>query len=107
MLQGWLLAKWEKSYRALADIKVTALKKRMKCNALAGLSSVVGYATTVFIFQGFLFYFSTSGGFLAEHSGILRELPYGQPPMKRKLILTSNRPPMGYRGLAQNAQQFK
>ena len=100
MLQSWLLAKWEKSYRTLADIEVTAVKKRMKCNALARLSGVVGYATIVFIaayaaqnadskeaagiftglisaavaFQGFLFYFAASLGSLAEHNGILREL---------------------------------
>lgn len=100
MLQNWLLTKWEKSYQTLADVEVTALKKRMKWDALARLSSMVGYAIIIFIaahaaqnadskeavgiftglitaavaFQGFLFFFYGSLGSLAEHSGVLREL---------------------------------
>ena len=99
-LQQWLLSKWENAYRTLATVEVGSLKRKTAWNALANLSSILGYCVIVFIaartahsgdpekiagiftgliaaaagLQGFLSYMAHSMGNLAEQSGILRDL---------------------------------
>ena len=99
-LLPWLLTKWEKSYKTLADIEIDTLKKQQKLNGLAALSTVFGYTVIILIaahaaqsvaqneaagvftglvyasiaVQGFLFYIANSLGSLAQQSTILREL---------------------------------
>ena len=99
-LQHWLLSKWEDAYHQLATVEIGSLKKKTAWNALANLSSILGYCVIVFIaartahtgdpekiagiftgliaaaagLQGFLSYMAHSMGNLAEQSGILRDL---------------------------------
>ena len=99
-LQQWLLSKWENAYRTLATVEIGSLKRKTAWNALANLSSILGYCVIVFIaartahsgdpekiagiftgliaaaagLQGFLSYMAHSMGNLAEQSGILRDL---------------------------------
>ncbi|RKU26519.1 hypothetical protein C6499_13455 [Candidatus Poribacteria bacterium] len=99
-LQRWLLSKWENAYRTLATVEIGSLKRKTAWNALANLSSILGYCVIVFIaartahsgdpekiagiftgliaaaagLQGFLSYMAHSMGNLAEQSGILRDL---------------------------------
>ena len=98
--QRWLLGKWKKSYRALAELELEALKKIIRWEMLAGVSTVFGYAAVIFIaaytslnadskkmvgiFTGLIYASGTLQGFLssiadalgrsAEQIGILREL---------------------------------
>ncbi|MCY3549727.1 MAG: ABC transporter ATP-binding protein [Candidatus Poribacteria bacterium] len=99
-LQQWLLSKWENAYHTLATVEIGSLKRKTAWNALANLSSILGYCVIVFIaartahsgdpekiagiftgliaaaagLQGFLSYMAHSMGNLAEQSGILRDL---------------------------------
>lgn len=91
-LQQWLLSKWEDAYHTLATVEIGSLKRKTAWNALANLSSILGYCVIVFIaartahsgdpekiaaaagLQGFLSYMAHSMGNLAEQSGILRDL---------------------------------
>ena len=99
-LQQWLLSKWENAYRTLAMVEIGSLKRKTAWNALANLSSILGYCVIVFIaartahngdpekiagiftgliaaaagLQGFLSYMAYSMGNLAEQSSILRDL---------------------------------
>lgn len=99
-LQRWLLSKWENAYHTLATVEIGSLKRKTAWNALANLSSILGYCVIVFIaaqtarnsdpeeipgifmglmtaaagLQGFLSYMAHSMGNLAEQSGILRDL---------------------------------
>ena len=99
-LQQWLLSKWENAYHTLATVEIGSLKRKTAWNALANLSSLLGYCVIVFIaartahsgdpkkiagiftgliaaaagLQGFLSYMAHSMGNLAEQSGILRDL---------------------------------
>ena len=99
-LQEWLLAKWEKFYRALAGIEITALKRKMRWDAVAGIFYTLGYVGIIYIaaytaqkaagnevagvftgliaaavtLQGFLSSVAYGLGSLAENSRILREL---------------------------------
>ena len=99
-LQRWLLSKWENAYHQLATVEVGSLKRKTAWNALANLSSILGYCVIVFIaaqtarngdpekiagifmglitaaagLQGFLSYMARSMGNLAEQSGVLRDL---------------------------------
>lgn len=100
ILQQWILSKWEKAYRCLADVDMEALKSKTRWNALATLSSVVGYGGIVYIaahtahaanekeiagvftglmtsavtLQGGLSYMAHTFGSLSEHSGVLNDL---------------------------------
>ena len=100
ILQQWLLSKWENAYHTLATVEIGSLKRKTAWNALANLSSILGYCVIVFIaartahsgdpekiagiftgliaaaagLQGFLSYMAHSMGNLAEQSGILRDL---------------------------------
>jgi ATP-binding cassette subfamily B protein len=99
-LQRWLLSKWEDAYHQLAAVEIGSLKRKTAWNALANLSSILGYCVIVFIaarvahngdpekiagiftglmtaavgLQGFLSYMARSMGNLAEQSGVLRDL---------------------------------
>ena len=99
-LQRWLLSKWESAYHTLATVEIGSLKRKTAWNALANLSSILGYCVIVFVaaqtarsgdpekiagiftglvaaaagLQGFLSYMAHSMGNLAEQSGILRDL---------------------------------
>lgn len=99
-LQRWLLRQWEKSYRALANIEFDTLKKLMRWDMLAAVSTLFGYVTVIFIaaviaqradvketagiFTGLIYATGTLQGFLVaivsslstfvEQSVILREL---------------------------------
>lgn len=99
-LQQWLLGKWEKFYGALAAIEISALKRKMRWDAVAGVFYTLGYAGIIYIaaytaqksagnetagiftglvaaavaLQGFLSSIAYGLGSLAENSGILREL---------------------------------
>ncbi len=99
-LQRWLLSKWENAYHQLATVEIGSLKRKTAWNALANLSSILGYCVIVFIaarvahsgdpekiagiftgliaaavgLQGFLSYMARSMGNLAEQSGVLRDL---------------------------------
>ena len=99
-LQRWLLSKWENAYHTLATVEIESLKRKTAWNALANLSSILGYCVIVFVaaqtarsgdpekiagiftglvaaaagLQGFLSYMAHSMGNLAEQSGILRDL---------------------------------
>ena len=99
-LQRWLLSKWEGAYHQLAAVEIGSLKRKTAWNALANLSSVLGYCAIVFIaarvahngapekiagiftgliaaavgLQGFLSYMARSMGNLAEQSGVIRDL---------------------------------
>ena len=108
-LQSWLLKKWGKSYKTLADIEMDTLKKGLKWTGLAGLTTVLGYIGIIFIaahasqnvaqnqtagvftglvyasiaLQGFLFYIASSLGTLSKQSTILRELASLVSPVPR------------------------
>ena len=99
-IQRWLLRKWEKSYHALANMELDTLKKIMRWDVLAGVSTLFGYVAVIFIaaviaqrtdpketagiftgliyatgtLQGFLVAIVSSLATLVEQSGILREL---------------------------------
>ena len=98
--QGWLLGKWEKAYRALTALEIQILHKIIGWETVAGLSTVFGYGTVIFIaahasqnvdtseaagifmglihasvtLQGFLASIADALGRFAAQSGILREL---------------------------------
>lgn len=110
VLQHWILSKWEKAYKHLADIDMEALKGKTRWNLLATLSSVIGYGAIIFLaahtataanekeiagvftglitaavtLQGFLSYMAQAVGSLSEHSGVLRDLAslFTVPPPK-------------------------
>lgn len=99
-IQHWILSKWEKAYKHLADVDMKALKGKTRWNLLATLSSVIGYSGIIFLaahtataanekeiagvftglitaavtLQGFLSYTAQALGTLSEHSGVLRDL---------------------------------
>ena len=109
-IQHWILSKWKKAYKHLADIDMEVLKGKTRWNLLATLSSVIGYSAIIFLaahtataanekeiagvftglitaavtLQGFLSYTAQAMGNLSEHSSVLRDLAplFTTPPPK-------------------------